>query len=97
MLRAILTLEAASAIAACVHPCCVIIADAPYHASAVGLYDPQVASHLSPEPAGMRKGPSALVSNLSPILELDLTWSNSVSLISKPVEQTVDWAPVGVN
>lgn len=52
-----LTLEAAAAIAACVHPRGVVIANAPYHTSAVGLYDPQVASHLSPEPAGVIKPP----------------------------------------
>lgn len=51
--RAALTLKAASAVAARVHPGRVIVADAPHHAPAVGLHQPQVASHLPPEPGRM--------------------------------------------
>jgi hypothetical protein len=87
VLRATLTLEATAAIAARVHPGRVIIANAPYHASAVGLYDPQVASHLSPEPAGVIKSPLAPLFHQSPTLELDLTWSNTTSL-SPPGRRT---------
>lgn len=50
MLWVTLTLEATSAIAACVYPRGVVITNAPNHTSAVGLYNPQVASHLPPEP-----------------------------------------------
>lgn len=53
---ATLTLEAASAVATRVHPGCVVVADAPHHAPAVGLHHPQVASHLPPEPGDEEGG-----------------------------------------
>lgn len=45
------TLEAASAVAACVDPGRVVVADAPHHAPAIGFHHPQVATYLPPEPA----------------------------------------------
>lgn len=53
---ATLTLEAASAVAARVHPGCAVVANAPHYAPAAGLHHPQVAAHLPPEPGGGERG-----------------------------------------
>ncbi|KAI1233755.1 hypothetical protein IHE44_0004199, partial [Lamprotornis superbus] len=48
------TLDEATSISTSVKPGCVVVADAPHHAPAVALYQPEVASHLPPEPARKR-------------------------------------------
>lgn len=53
---AALTLEAASAVSARVHPGGAVVADAPHHALAAGLHHPQVATHLPPEPGSRGEG-----------------------------------------
>lgn len=60
-LRAALTLQVASAVAARVDPGRAIVADAPYHAPAAGLHHPQVAAHLPPEPGRRREAAGGAV------------------------------------